>query len=197
MSTPTLQELNRYNIFDADAASVIYQPLYSTKNYPAAGLNAMSFFDTTQGAAPGGLEDTNMEVSGALPSPKNMLVRAIEIKPIGFTYADMKALEDRGHVQFYVGVQAILDEVGLATFATDSRTKADFAIGGTAEEVTEKENAYYESRLFKIEPVRLTPNVNFKVSIAFPGGNVALPSGATNARIRVRLLGHQFRLAQV
>lgn len=197
--TPTIQELQAYGVNVADAASVIYQPLYDTLAYPTAGTPSLTFFQRTAGAVDGGLEMTNMEVAGALPTPKNMLVRAIEILPVGFSYDDLKALEARGHVSFKVGTGTYLDEVGLAQFPTQNHVDADFAVANdtAAADIIKLENAYYCGRLFKIEPVRLEPNMNFSLSINFEKGNVALPSGATDALLRVRLLGHQFRLAQV
>ena len=194
--TPTLAELQAYGVNVANAASVIYQPLYDTMDYGSAGETSIMFFQRPSGSVTGGKEVTNMEVAGSLPTPKNMLVRAIELQVIGGTYDDLVKLETRGHVKFTVGSATYLDEVGLAQFPTQNHIEADFAVANdtTAADIIELENSYYTGRLFKIEPIRLEPNMNFNLEISFESGVVAV---SADLKIRARLLGHQFRLAQV
>ena len=86
----SLATLRQYAVNVPGSSEVIRQRLYDFQLYPTAGQVQLAFFQlpigqgiaTGIGAPVGSAKtyaDTNMEVSGALPRPKNYLVESIEI----------------------------------------------------------------------------------------------------------------------
>jgi hypothetical protein len=94
-STPTLSDLSRYRVNQANQAEAIRQALYDFVLYPTAGQTQLLFFQNQNGAGSGvsgttasgavagtakSLSDTNMELAANLPRFKNFLAESIEVR---------------------------------------------------------------------------------------------------------------------
>jgi len=206
-NAPAIAELAKYGVNVANVAQVITQPLYHYQPYEAAGVSRLTFFQNPVGSNVGGtnltMEDTNMEAAGQLPNPKTMLVLGIQFQVISGAdvnqtdpaltqTADLDALLGRGHVQFFVGSKAQYDSVGMEHFPTNNGLVSESAIGSTAGIL---DSARYSGPINRITPLVLPSNQNFKVTVDFPNGLVAMPSGQ-DAVIGCKLIGYQYRLAQ-
>lgn len=211
---PALAQLGKFDVNVDNVVQMVWQPLYDMQDYANAGTQELSFFQVPKGQSGKTLEDTNMTNAGVLPAPKEFLCMGMEIffhsgAPISTTGADatlgqsqaddLNALVGRGHIQIYIGSKAQLDEVGIEQFPTGTALDIDGSITDTttaaADRVSHLISANYRGRGYRFEPFRIPANQNFNVDIAFPNGVVAMPSGQ-DARIGVRLLGWQYRLAQ-
>lgn len=189
----------------------ILQPLYDYTTYAAAGQSSLNFFQTPIGAGGKTIADTNMDLAGALPNGKTFLVQAIEVAffpgvspgtlgaPAAPSFAqDVYAFMKSGHIQFYYSSKSYLDEAPIGalgqSFGIDmSAAMSDSTTAGAGQQVT-AQYAQLHRALYKINPVELAPQQNFKVTMNWPIA-VALPSGQ-NARVGVRLRGIMYRAAQ-
>lgn len=211
---PMTQELARYGVNVQNVSQVIWQPLYDYQVYPSAGQQQFTFFQAPLGQGGRTYEDTNMESAGQLPNPKRMLVTGIEIgfisgavttslaptaRPTATQISDLYAVADRGHLQFFVGSKSLLDEAGLVNFPRGVRAYNEPALADSttaaAEGLSVIDYATFVGRPYRITPVELIANQNFRITVNFPNGLVAMPSGE-DGRICCRLLGYQYRLAQ-
>ena len=210
---PGLAALRNYGVNVANVQQVFWQPLYDYQEYDAAGVQTLTFFQQPKGAGGRTLEDTNMLAAGQLPSPMRMLVLGVEIAffsgaavsglqtaaPAGLELDDLSALQSRGHLQFNIGQKSFLDEAPIDQFPRgvfiDSRNALADSTTAGADQLSVISSAQFGGRPYRIVPLTLEPTQNFDVSINFPNGVVALPSGV-NGRIGVRLIGYQYRLAQ-
>lgn len=216
MNAPGVNDLARYGVNVKNVAQVVAQPLYHYQAYAAAGAANFTFFQNPQGAGGLTLEDTNMESAGQLPAPKLMLVLGIQVcfwsgaagisvsgaaaaATAASQSADLNAVRDRGHVQFYVGSKAQYDDAGLEHFPTNQGIRSESALADAStaavDQISVIDYAQFGGPPTRITPLVLQSNQNFRVTIGFPNGAVAMPSGQ-DARIGVRLVGYQYRLAQ-
>lgn len=210
---PALEALRDYEVNVDNVVQMLWQPLYDYQDYAAAGSQEFSFFQVPKGQAGKTLEDTNMTNAGVLPMPKEMLVTGMEIffhsgAPVltqdtaanqVSQLEDLNALMGRGHIQIFIGSKAMLDDVGIDQFPVGTSLDAALALSDSttaaAAALTQVGNAGYRGRAYRFEPLLIPANQNFNVNINFPNGAVTLPSGQ-DARVGVRLLGWQYRLAQ-
>lgn len=209
-------DISRFDVNFPGAMEMVTQPLYHIQSYPAAGSTSLSFFQTPAGASSTTLEDTNMQLAGQLAAPQSFLITGISINwypgqtaaaPVQLGAAaitgslnDQAAVFRRGLVQLTVGNKnygqwAALDMLPPrshlnAAVATSDATTAAAALN------LRMEVPYIDGAPFKINPYRLMASQNFKVTVDFPGGAVALPSGDALARIGVILWGTLFRPVQ-
>ena len=211
-TAPPLAMLDKFNVNVDSTVQMIWQPLYDYQDYAAAGAQTFSFFQVPKGQQGKTLEDTNMTNAGVLPAPKEFLCIGMEFffhSGAGVTstgadiaatqVADLNALVGRCHVQLFIGSKPQLDEVGIEQFPCGCALDLDGAVADTstagAARLTQLSIANYRGRPYRFEPLRIPANQNFEISLNFPNGQIAMPSGE-DARIGVRLLGWQYRLAQ-
>lgn len=210
---PDLRALQQYGVNVKNVEQVFWQPLYDIQDYPSAGQQNFTFFQQPKGQGGRTVEDTNMLAAGTLPNPMRMLVLGIELvmvsgaavetiqgaAPTASQLADLAALQGRGHLQFNIGQKSFLDEASLDQFprgvGIDSRNAVSDSTTAGADQLTVLSNAQFTGRPYRIVPLTLEPTQNFDVQINFPNGVVAMPSGQ-DARLGVRLIGYQYRLAQ-
>lgn len=209
-------DLSRFDVNYPGAMEMVTQPLYHIQSYPAAGSASLSFFQVPAGQSGTTLEDTNMQLAGQLSAPSSFLITGISINwypgqtaaaPVQLGAAaitgalnDMAAVFRRGVVQLTVanknyGQWAALDMLPPrshlnAAVATSDATTAAAALN------LRMEVPFIDGPAFKINPYRLTASQNFKVTVDFPGGAQALPSGDALARIGCILWGTYFRPVQ-
>lgn len=211
-NTPTIADLNKYSVNRAGEMEVIGSALYDYTTYAAVGQTELNFFQTPQGQGGKTLADTNMEAAGTLPSPKNFIVRAIEvnfwpgIEPSEFGAQaaadylnDVWTVAKSGYLEFYIGSKNYVQEgpIGVFPAVNGLVVAAALADQSTIAADLQSRIAYANmgGRVYTLmSPVSLVSNQNFRVSLKWPTA-VALPS-AVAARIGVRLRGELFRLSQ-
>lgn len=168
------------------------------------------------------LEDTNVEIAGSLPSPKRLLVETIEIyfypgiDPHAVTSAadlviaeeqfanDVYTIAKNGFLRFFIGSKDYLVEAPLNRFPSKTCLKTEFSASlqfnqATASDVNRTIQSNYAvmyGRPYRIQPpILIPPTQNFRVTLEWPNGVQALPSGV-DARIGVVLDGLLYRLSQ-
>jgi len=208
---PNLRQLNRYNVNVAGGKEAVFQPLYDYQAYAAAGQTQLNFFQIPIGQSSKTIQDTNMDLAGTLPQGKEFLVSAIEVAffpggalsansaPAADTVSqDVYAFMKSGHLQFFIGSKPYLDEAPIGVFGQSfgmdlSAAVSDSTTAG-ASGFTKIVYAQLARLRYKITPVRLTSQQNFKVTMDWASA-VSLPS-STAARVGVRLIGVLYRNAQ-
>jgi len=192
-------------------SEAINQPLYDYQSYAAAGQSQLTFFQSPIGSGGKTLEDTNMDLAGALPQGKTFVVQALEVAffpgvspgTIGAPAAtnftnDVYAFMKSGHLKFFFLSKSYLDEAPIGTigqsFGVDMNAALSDASTAAAAQARTVEYAQLHRRVYKINPVTIAPQQNFSVSMNW-GTVVPLPSGNA-ARVGVRLLGTLYRAAQ-
>lgn len=202
---PSLDTLNNYSAYLADAKEVIWQPLYDYQTYAAAGQTSMSFFQVPNG---GGsptktYADTNMEMPGQLPAGMNFLCVGMEIMfyPAGaieHTAAnnipdDQFNVMRSGWLELRLLQKTYLREAPLGVFPPQTGlvgyAASNVASAGDGTVISYARNA---GPTYQITPVRIPASQNFSIILQWPTA-VAISAAA---RIGVRLLGYTFRNSQ-
>lgn len=191
-------------------AEVISWELYHYQDYATAGQTQLTFFQTTAGALATGLEGTNMEVAGMLPSPQAFLLQTIEvhffpatapsvatgaaavIKTVNDTYNVLKS----GFAELEIVGKKYARVANLLRLPPKVRLEGSFALADTT-----TAGAAQQTRVGLINPVgglyRIDPNLlihqneNFKVTLNWTTAVALLDAGA--AKIGVVLGGVLFR----
>lgn len=216
--TPSVAQLERYNVQNLDNLEGIWNPLYHFQAYAAAGQSSLTFFQTPQGQ--GGLtyDDTNMQSAGQMPAGQNFLCVGIEVVfypgtapavngvPGGAGHlAALKSINDvwsvmkTGRLRFYVGSKDYLIDGPIGVFPAQHGIEGVAAANGStaADTLNTLVNAAaIRGPAYQITPIRLTSNLNFAGYLEWGTSTVgALPSGVAG-RIGMRLLGFQYRKSQ-
>ena len=209
---PSLTDLQKYNVNRAGQMEVVRQSLYDFQTYAAAGQTQLTFFQVPQGQGGKTKYDTNMEVAGSLPNPKNFFVTSIEI--LFFpgsaidTFAaaadalpaqadDVYTFSKSGWLDFFIGSKSYLTEAPMAVFPSKNRLSIDSAIASNSATTGEVKSEYaaMAGQPFVLDPgILLVPTQNFNVTLNWPTA-VALPSTVA-ARVGVRLNGYLYRNSQ-
>lgn len=202
-----------YSVNDLNKMEAISNPLYSYQSYPAAGATTLAFFVTPYGGATT-IEDTNMTLAGQLPAPQKFLVQGIGIDylpgsaPVTGPRVDAAtsqlndafAILRRGELELTIGAKPYLQFGPLMAMPPRSHIDGLAAVTSTltagAATQTLMSVGYANGDVFKPAPLLLEAGQNFRVSINFPGGAVAIPSADASARIGVILYGTLYRSPQ-
>ena len=211
LQAPSLAQLEKYNVNVEGQPEVIWQPLYDFQAYPAAGFTSLRFFNVPAGQAGKTFDDTNLETAGVLPVPVNMAITSLEIMffpgsvisetsaNVGRNWNDAQAVFEAGHLSLVIGSKEYLLDAPLGRFPQTVRLAGDAALASNlvaaAATITKIDYAAFSGAPYRIVPLRLISQQNFRVDLVFDGGAVALPS-AVAGRIGVRLNGFRYRLAQ-
>ena len=203
----------RYRVNVAKTEEAITQPLYSYVAYPAAGASTLAFFSTAVGGAIT-QEDTNMQLGAQLPQPQRFLIQGIGIDflsgldvvtgPIADSSVgqlnDFWAVMKRGVFTLNIGSKDYLTTAPLMTLPPRSHIDGEAAVATSltagAATQTKMQFAYSAGNVFGPNPLLIEAGQNFRASIAFPSGAVALPSANATSRIGVILYGTLYRPAQ-
>lgn len=213
LKPPSLQQLEQYNVNVEGQPEVIYQPLYDFQAYPTAGFRSLSFFQVPEGQQGKTFDDTNMELTAALPVPVNMALtdvqvwffpagvpgRTGDIATTGSNWNDVDAVLQAGNLQLEIGSKEYLVDAPLIKFPPQARLAGAAALAdSTTAGAAQGSQIDYSSgagRIYDIVPLRLISQQNFVIRIRFDNGVVATPSG-NDGRIGVALGGFRYRLAQ-
>jgi hypothetical protein len=234
MADVTAQDFMQNRVTNPNQSEIYRQRLYDYQLYPTAGITTMTFFQAAVGqgitSALGGTvgsakttADTNMELSGTLPSGKAFLIDSIEVlftpgsvntantytpanlsvfaavaaAAVAGAANDVNTFYQSGTLELNVLSKNYLRETPLVAFPP----KAHFDIAGgiATNSATTSEVALSVTkavgRPYFIDPrVSLQPAVNFEVKLLWPGV-VATPSGF-NGRVGVILDGYFMRASQ-
>lgn len=204
----------------------IKQSLYDSAVYPAAGTAQLNFFAQPVGqgtpvlgsGATKTLSDTNMQLSGQLPTNQAFLVQEIEVlfEPTTPTVAaqmpavfgaqaaaqivnDAYIFYRAGNLNFNIGSKSYLQEAPLLKFPP----KTNFGLNAALSDATTA-GAAFQSRIafgtalgtpYIIKPnnLLLIANQNFNVSLNWPEGVQAVTEPAV---VRLSLNGLLYRAAQ-
>lgn len=216
-SRPTLRP-GDYAVQDMSRMEMITQPLFSYQSYPAAGAASFSFFQSAVGQNGITAEDTNMQVPSQLPAPQAYLIQAIGIDylpgidatkslPVILGAAavtgqanDFWTIMRRGVFTLTVGSKDYLTQSPLMSMPPRSHMGNAFA---TSDATTAAANlnlrmntAFSQGPVLQINPILLQPSMNFRATISFPGGAIAIPSTDATARIGVVFYGTLYRPPQ-
>lgn len=202
---PSLDTLNTYSAYLADAKEVIWQPLYDYQAYAASGQTSLAFFQVPNGGGSPAKSyaDTNMEMPGQLPAGMNFLCVGVEIMlyPAGLiehTAAnniadDQNSVMRSGWLEFRLLQKTYLREAPLGVFPPQTGLYGYAATNvASAGDGTVISYARQAGPTYQITPIRIPASQNFSVNLSWPTA-VAI---SAQARIGVRLLGYTFRNSQ-
>lgn len=212
---PNIRKIGKFDVNRANQIEAIWSPLYdygAAGNYLAAGQTQLMFFQVPQGQSSKTLADTNMEIAGSLPAPKQLLVTSVQvcfwpaIASMARTGAvatldgdfikDVYTVFTSGFLKFFVGSKDYVVDAPLGVFPQPQRLEGWGAVStGTGDATGSEQNyAAWVGPVYEIAPIRLISTQNFNVSLNWPTA-VALPS-AQAGRIGVRLGAYLYRLSQ-
>ena len=128
---PNLEELQAYAVNRKGQYEGIRQSLFDFQTYASAGQTSLAFFQVPIGQGGKTIDDTNMEIQGALPQPKHHLTESIELRffpgvlPVtlvsgaGGTIVasnfsnDVYTFAKSGSLRYFIGSKAYLEESPL------------------------------------------------------------------------------------
>lgn len=208
-----MMDPSKFAVNVAGMMEAITQPLFSYQAYPAAGTaNPLQFFQS-QPIGTITAEDTNMQLAGQLPAPQKFLIQGIGVDYLpGIAASRFGADSANGQLNDFYAIM----RRGLLTLAIGSKNYLTFStmlglpvrshIGGVAAVASQTTPAaalqtyvsvgYSDGDTFKPRPILIEASQNFSVTIAYPGGAVAIPSADAAARIGVWLYGTLYRPVQ-
>lgn len=197
----------------------IYDPLYDSIIYPAAGLLQINFFSLPIGqgvtSAPGAAgakteADTNMTNSGLLPMGNSFYCTGIELNLIpgslpgntgviataGQNWNDVNAVARAGWVRFRIQNRDYSLNAPCGVYAPLNRLAGNGVPSSvvTAATLVQVDYAAFSGAPYNINPVTIPSNTAFSVQVNFPA-LVPLPSTVAGI-LRCRLRGRLIRDAQ-
>jgi hypothetical protein len=211
------------------------QSLYDHLLYPTAGQTQFNFFSLQRGqgmtsalggvvASPKSIADTNMDISGMLPSGKAFAATSIEVPfyagsvatantytlaspalfnataaaAVAAQAADVNSFYQSGSLQLYIAAKVVLEEAPLMRFPPKCFLNLDASVGIAG---TNAQPAAFGLVSVKASgrPYMLEPLIYIEPNVNFLvalnfPAAVATPSGF-NARVGVILDGYLYRLA--
>lgn len=209
---PNVRALQKFDVNRRGEVEAVRQSLYDFQTYASAGQTQLLFFQVPQGQGGKTRDDTNMEIAGSLPRPKEFLVESIEVYLYpGVDIAQFGAQAESefsndifevgtsGFLDFFIGSKSYLTEAPLSRFPGKTRLYGESAYADTTTAGANQQIRYdyssWAGRPYHLDPeIRLIHTQNFNVSLNWAAA-VALPSGQ-NARIGVVLDGILYRLSQ-
>ncbi len=206
-----LNQMKKYDVNRAGAVESLWAPLYDFQTYPAAGVQELIFFQVPQGQGGKTLDDTNLEIAGSLPAPKEFLITSVQVvfypaavpgrrgtSVTATNWNDVYGLSQRGHLRLFIGSKEYVVDAPLGKFPPRWWIRGSDAVGvATTTAATDVENiidyAVFGGPIYEIVPYRLIPTQNFSVTLRFSNGVFAITA---DSRIGVVLGGFLYRLSQ-
>ncbi len=191
--------LNKSNVRFQGMQDVIWEPLYDTVVYPAAGVREIAMFQEAIGNNGKTVLDTNMDMNGQISSGKNFMITGIELwfvpsqdsdsgAAVNIT-DDVRAFANNGAAILTILSKDYVRQAPLGSFPQSSHVELDAA---TTVAATNIENAYNTGNPFEILDLRLPSNTNFKLTLV---DLAALPS-TEDGKIIAKLNGFSYRNVQ-
>lgn len=207
---PSLESLAAYDVNRSGAYEAVKASLYDFQTYAQAGQTQLNFFQVPVGQSSKTFEDTNMEVAGSLPAPKNFFVTGIEVfyfpgtlpavygaQAVAAPINDVYKVSKSGWLDFYIGSKSYLQEAPIGRFPAKNGLIVSAALSDTTTAGATQQNrvqyANFGGRPYDLQPgILLRPTQNFRVSLNWP---TALAVTA-DSRIGVVLSGILYRQSQ-
>ena len=216
---PDRSDLRKYSV-NREGWEVVSQTLYDFQAYAAAGQTQLTFFQVPVGQGGKTLSDTNMKLAGQLPANQEFLVSSIEIyfystvpavaadNPAAFgagaiadNINDVWTVGRTGNLSLEIGAKPYLQEAPLGRFPPKTYMHVEAALSDATTAAADLQSriafAHWAGRPYFLEPekLRLISTQNFAITLNWPEGIQALPSG-NPGRIGVVLDGVLFRKSQ-
>jgi len=204
-----LQQMKKYDVNRAGAVEAVWSPLYDYQTYPAAGTQELLFFQVPQGQAGKTRDDTNGELAGTLPAPKEFLITSIivdfvpaadpgryDVAEAATNWNDNYALHQSGHLVLTIGSKDYVVDAPIGKFPKRWGLVGSSALtGNNADAATNSlvDYARFGGFPYEVVPYRLIPTQNFVVRLRFDNGVVPITA---DSRIGVVLNGYLYRLSQ-
>lgn len=216
------EQVQQYKVNRPGEVEAIRQSLYDSATYIAAGQTSLQFFQTPigQGATTvignTGVKtrrDTNMELAGVLPQPKNFLAESIELYLFPTTFPnqtsavtvdindfanDVYEISRAGSLDFFIGSKTYLEEAPLLRFPPKTKLHTESSVAVDVVEATApvvKANSYaqFAGRPYYLDPpILLQSNQNFSVTLRWD----AVVAVTEIVRVVCVLDGVLYRLSQ-
>ena len=202
--TNPLNRLQRAEILSQTVGEVIFEPLYDTLTYPAAGTvgtGDLVFFSVGLGNGKT-LSQTNMQLGGQMPAGQAFLVTGIQVAfypadtianatGLANYLNDFQVFSQNGSLDFEIGSKSYVKQAPLGKFPTAEHMVVDGALATTANEFV-IQNAYNAGQEFSVLDMELSSSNNFSVTLRdLP----PLPSDS-DGRLVISLNGFKFRKQQ-
>lgn len=216
---PALHEvISKFGVNWQDEKDVIFAPMWDRQAYPLGGANNLRFFQRIQDAAVSE-SDTSMTLAGQIPQPQVYLVTGIYcdfvpgvplIKGAQLSVAapanaadDAKTVLYSGNLKFSIGTKDYAYGAPLAFFPPPYHLELQAALSDDSQlavvvdtsALTVAASAKLCGETFAMTPVEIPAGQNFGVTLAWPEGPVAPPSGVAGV-MGVGLLGYMYRPVQ-
>lgn len=209
-----LSKMKRFDVNRAGAVEALWAPLYDYQTYPAAGVNELIFFQVPQGQGGKSLDDTNLEIAGSLPAPKEFLITSVQVVfypaadpgrsadtavgSVATNWNDVYALSQSGHVRLFIGSKEYVVDAPIGKFPSRWWLRGSDAVAVTTttaatDRGTVIDYANFGGPIYEVVPYRLIPTQNFSVTLRFANGVVPITA---DSRIGVVLGGFLYRLSQ-
>lgn len=217
---PNRKQLMENHSVNREGYAALRQSLYDFQTYAAAGQTQLNFFAQPVGQGGKTLSDTNMTLAGQMPANQDFLVQSIEIylfpivpnvaaqapsafgaEAIAHFVNDVYTVSRTGNLQFVIGSTPWLQEAPLGRFPPKTCLEGFAALSDASTIAASLQGrinyAHMAGRPYLITPASLTliSSQNFSITLNWPEGVQALPSGAP-ARIGVVLDGILYRRSQ-
>ncbi len=211
--TPDMLNPQSYGVNVPNVMEAITQPLYSYQSYPAAGPTQPLQFFQSQAVGAITAEDTNMQLAGQLPNPQSFLIQGIGVDYLPGTAAarfgaqsalgqlpDVFAILRRGVLVLTIGSKDYLQEGPLMQLPPRAHINGVAAVADNTTPAAAYQTfvsvGYSDGPVFTPRPLLIPPGQNFRVTLAWPAGQLAIPSADAAARIGIQLYGTLYRPAQ-
>ena len=188
----------RFNINLAGVLEALWQPIYDTLAYPAAGATNLVAFQNPVGVGGTTKANTNVVAAGSFPAGQNFIATDIQVEflPGSLTttaayFTDQLAFYQSGWLEFNVGSKNYLTEAPTGKFPPKTRLQP-FAVNDASAGPTVFRYAQNRGEIYQITPVLIPQNQNFNVTLQWP----ALVPVSAAANVRVTLGGYLYRTAQ-
>lgn len=212
---PALHEVqSKYGVNWQDAKDVIFNPIWDRQVYPAAGAAVMKFFQVQESGSKT-RSSTNMTLAGQIPQPEIFLATGIYVdfvsgaKLVNGAQAtatavadwaqDMLAVMYSGNLEFRIGTKDYASGAPLAFFPPPYHFEMHAALSdattAAAALLTVASSSAICGDTYAISPTEIPAGQNFQVTLNWPEGQVATPSGLAGT-IGVGLLGYRYRPVQ-
>lgn len=177
---------NRVNI--PNVKEVIWEPLYDTVTYPAAGASSLLLFQDQIGKSGKTLNETNMDLDGQLPKGKAFKVvsiqlafysglasnRIIDAATLGEgpeITDDVRTFAENGALKFRIQSKEYLRQAPLGKFPPVERLAASSSVNAarltaeTSNSIYATEYAAPAGRVFSVQGLLLESNQNFIIEL--------------------------------
>lgn len=186
MTLPIPSNIKQYATTVDNSAEVIDKILWDSGTYAAAGTQFLDFFQSL----PTSILNGNLDQAGMVGGNRPFLIRQIGVKVQSRVADDVMRLIHHGFFRLYVGNKGYGD--WPISFLPPGGGVTGIATGAALVERAQFGVADPRACYSLVKPLLLSPNLNFRVRLEWPGAPVI--SGPT--AIRVLLKGEMVRYIQ-